>query len=87
MNKWISLQNRSSHRCREKQKQKLMVTQGERGGSDKLGDWDWHVNILYIKQITNKDLLYRVGHDWSDLAAAEVQLKALYSTLCMHMLK
>ena len=27
---------------------KLMVTK-EKGGKDKLGDWDWHIQLLYIK--------------------------------------
>ena len=28
---------------------KLMVTKGERRGSDKLGDWDWHVHTTIFK--------------------------------------
>ena len=39
-----------------------MVTR-EWGGADndKLGDWDGIYTLLYIKQITNKSLLYDTG--------------------------
>ena len=41
-----------------------MITMGGRGGRrDKLGDWDWHIHAtIYIKQVTNKDLLYSTGN-------------------------
>ena len=32
------------------------------GGKDKLGDWVDIYMLLYIKQITNKDLLYSTGN-------------------------
>ena len=38
-----------------------MVTKGEREGN-KLGDWDDISTLLYIKEITNKDLLYSTGN-------------------------
>ena len=28
---------------------KFMVTKGERGGRDKLGDWDWHMHTIIYK--------------------------------------
>ena len=37
---------------------KLMVTKGETGRRVKLEVWDYIYTLLYIKQITNKDLLY-----------------------------
>ena len=40
---------------------KPMVTKGEREGN-KLGDWDDISTLLYIKEITNKDLLYSTGN-------------------------
>ena len=40
---------------------KPMVTKGEREGN-KLGDWDDISTLLYIKQITNKNLLYSTGN-------------------------
>ena len=40
---------------------KPVVTKGEREGN-KLGDWDDISTLLYIKQITNKDLLYSRGN-------------------------
>ena len=41
---------------------KLMVTKEERGqGRDKLGVWDQQIQLLYIKQIKKKVLLYSTG--------------------------
>ena len=28
---------------------KLMVTKGEKGGRNKLGDWDWHIHTTIYK--------------------------------------
>ena len=38
-----------------------MLTRAWGGGADKLGDWDIYT-LLYIKQITNKNLLYSTGN-------------------------
>ena len=41
----------------------LMVTGGTVEGRDRLGIWDRYVHtILYLKYITNKDLLYSPGN-------------------------
>ena len=40
---------------------KPVVTKGEREGN-KLGDWDDISTLLYIKQITSKDLLFSTGN-------------------------
>ena len=37
-----------------------MVTKRE-GEKDKLGDWYWYIAI-YIKKITNKNILYNAGN-------------------------
>ena len=42
------------------QKTNLWLQKGKGGGRDKLGAWDWH--ILYLKWITNKDLLFSTGN-------------------------
>ena len=40
-----------------------MVTKGERRGRDKLEEFGIKIyTLLYIKQITNKDLLYNTGN-------------------------
>ena len=42
-----------------------MVTEGEtwQWGGDKIGVWDEHTHtLLYVRQITNKDLLYSTGN-------------------------
>ena len=44
--KWTYLQNRN--RVTDV-KNKLMVTKGERGGGNKLRDWDWHIYITIYK--------------------------------------
>ena len=41
-----------------------MVTKGERrgeNGEDKLEVWDKHITLLYVREITNKDLLHSTG--------------------------
>ena len=47
--KWIYFQNRNRVTDTEN---KLMVTRGEDGLSDKLGDWDWHT-LTTIYEIYN----------------------------------
>ena len=44
------------------QKTNLWLPKGQRGESDKLGDGINIYTLLYIKQITNKDLLYSIGN-------------------------
>ena len=40
---------------------KLMVTKGERG-SDKLGVWINRYTLLYMKEVSDKNLLYSTGN-------------------------
>ena len=47
----LSTKQKYSYTCR---KQNLVT--GGKGGEDKLGNCDWYNTLLYIKQITNKDL-------------------------------
>ena len=50
---------KQSHTC----KKQSYDYQGGKGRMDKLEDWDWdRYTLLNIKQITNKDLLYRTGN-------------------------
>ena len=41
---------------------KLMVTKGKMGGRDESGDWEWHIYLLYLKQITDRTLLCSRGN-------------------------
>ena len=43
-------------------KNTLMVIKGEEVGWDKLGEWTDIYTLLYIQQITNKDLLFSTGN-------------------------
>jgi len=55
--RWIYLQSRNRVTDVEN---KLMDTNGSGGEWDKMGDWDICV-LLWIKQITNENLLYSKG--------------------------
>ena len=42
-------------------KNKLTVTKGEMLGGDKSGAWGEHTHtLLYVRQVTNKDVLYNI---------------------------
>ena len=52
------------------QKTEYAFSKGNIGGRDGLRGWDWHIrttisaytiNYIYIKSISNKDLLYSLG--------------------------
>ena len=54
-----------------------MLTKGESGGGDKLGDGIDVYTLLYITQITNKNLLYSTGNStqYSVMAYKEKESK------------
>ena len=65
-------------------KNTLMVIKGEEVGWDKLGEWTDIYTLLYIQQITNKDLLFSTGNSTQYSVMAYVG-KNLKADICIHL--
>ena len=59
--KWKT-QVQKKNQCGEIENKFIVAREWGGADNDKLGDWDGIYTLLYIKQVTNKSLLYNTGN-------------------------